>query len=172
LGPYVGVFLLTQAGCNQATIGAVLTVSGLIGITLHTPIGALIDATHFKRGLIIAGTGALAMCALAIAWAPTLPIIGPAEFSLWAIVQARSLSSASVGRFPRLQYPLSRATSQGLWQKRASNAALPPGPFRVVLAQYGPLRSGLRKPRRGFLARLQAMGAAEMRRTRQPNNST
>jgi MFS family permease len=75
LGPYVGVFLLTQAGWNQATIGAVLTVSGLIGITLHTPIGALIDATHFKRGLIIAGTGALAMCALAIAWAPTMPVV-------------------------------------------------------------------------------------------------
>ena len=55
-GPYVGVFLLTQADWNQATIGAVLTVSGLIGITLHTPIGALIDATHFKRGLIIGGT--------------------------------------------------------------------------------------------------------------------
>src|SRR4029434_1626492 len=75
LGAYVGVFLLTQAGWNQATIGAVLTVSGLIGITLHTPIGALIDATHFKRGLIIAGTGALAMCALAIVWAPTLPAV-------------------------------------------------------------------------------------------------
>jgi hypothetical protein len=34
--------------------GAVLTGSGLIGITLHAPIGALIDATHFKRALIIA----------------------------------------------------------------------------------------------------------------------
>ena len=37
LGAYVGVFLLTQAHWNQATIGAVLTVSGLIGITLHAP---------------------------------------------------------------------------------------------------------------------------------------
>src|SRR4029434_3749966 len=68
-------FLLTQAGWNPATIGAVLTVSGLIGITFHTPIGALIDATPFKRGLIISGTGDLAMCALAIAWAPTLPVV-------------------------------------------------------------------------------------------------
>ncbi len=82
LGPYVGVFLLTQAGWNQATIGAALTVSGLIGITLHTPIGALIDATHFKRGLIIAGTGALAMCALAIAWAPTLPVVLGADIMM------------------------------------------------------------------------------------------
>jgi MFS family permease len=79
LGPYVGVFLLTQAHWNQATIGAALTVSGLIGITLHTPIGALIDATHFKRGLIIGGTFALAASALAIAWAPTLPVVLTAD---------------------------------------------------------------------------------------------
>ena len=74
LGAYVGVFLLTQAHWNQATIGAVLTLSGLIGITLHTPIGALIDATNYKRGLIIGGTCALAASALAIAWAPTFPV--------------------------------------------------------------------------------------------------
>jgi MFS family permease len=79
LGPYVGVFLLTQAYWNQATIGAALTVSGLIGITLHTPIGALIDATHFKRGLIVGGTFALAASALGIAWAPTLPVVLTAD---------------------------------------------------------------------------------------------
>ena len=82
LGPYLGVFLLTQANWNQATIGAVLTVSGLIGITLHTPIGALIDATHFKRGLIIVGTCALAVSALAIAWSPTFPVVLTADILL------------------------------------------------------------------------------------------
>jgi hypothetical protein len=56
LGPYVQVFLLTEAHWDQATIGAVLTVSGLTGIALHTPIGALIDATRFKRGLLVAGS--------------------------------------------------------------------------------------------------------------------
>jgi hypothetical protein len=80
---------------------------------------------------------------------------------------ARSLSSASIGRFPRPQYPLSKATSQGPQQKLAANAALPPRLFRDVLAQYGPLRSGLRKPpvKRGFLATSQAMGAAEEEET-------
>ena len=82
LGPYVGVFLLTQANWDQATIGAVLTVSGLIGITLHTPIGALIDATHYKRGLIIVGTCALAVSALAIAWSPTFPVVVTADILL------------------------------------------------------------------------------------------
>ena len=82
LGPYVGVFLLTQANWDQATIGAVLTVSGLIGITLHMPIGALIDATRHKRGLIIIGTCALAVSALAIAWSPTFPVVVTADILL------------------------------------------------------------------------------------------
>jgi hypothetical protein len=70
------IFFITDR-CNQAPIACitVLTNSGFIGITLHTPIGALIDTTHFKRGrLIIGGTCALAISAVAISWAPTLPI--------------------------------------------------------------------------------------------------
>jgi MFS family permease len=82
LGAYVGVFLLTQANWDQATIGAALTVSGLVGITLHTPIGAFIDATHFKRALIIAGAFALAASALAIAWVPIFPVVLTADIMM------------------------------------------------------------------------------------------
>lgn len=79
LGPYVGVFLLTQAHWDQAMIGGVLTVSGILGITLHTPVGALIDATRFKRGLIIAGVVLLAACAVGIALVPTVPVVLAAD---------------------------------------------------------------------------------------------
>jgi MFS family permease len=82
-----GVFLLTQAHWNQATIGGLLTMSGLIGITAHTPIGALIDATHHKRGLIIVGSCALAVSALAIGWSPTMPVVLTADI-LMAIAGA------------------------------------------------------------------------------------
>jgi hypothetical protein len=47
-------------------IGGVLTISGLTGISLHTPVGALIDATRRKRELIIAGVVLLALSAVAI----------------------------------------------------------------------------------------------------------
>src|ERR1700693_5400886 len=43
LGAYVNVYLLTDAHWSQATIGAVLTVSGLTGIMLHPSVGAWID---------------------------------------------------------------------------------------------------------------------------------
>jgi len=79
LGPYVSVFLLTEASWDQATIGAVLTVSGLVGITMHTPMGLVIDATHSKRALLISGVAALSGCALAIAWKPTVPVVLAAD---------------------------------------------------------------------------------------------
>jgi MFS family permease len=82
LGPHVSVFLLTEGQWDQATIGAVLTVSGIVGITLHTPLGALIDATHHKRGLLIAGVVILSGCALAIANAPTIPVVLAADIAM------------------------------------------------------------------------------------------
>src|SRR5262245_16721000 len=75
LGPYVSVYLLTEAGWDPASIGTVLTLSGLTGITLHVPVGALIDATRAKRGLLIAGVVALSACALAIAFWPTFWVV-------------------------------------------------------------------------------------------------
>ena len=99
LGPYVGVFLLTQANWDQATIGAVLTVSGLIGITLHTPVGALIDATRRKRGLIVAGVAALSASAMAIAHAPTLPVVLAADVAMAVLgaVFAPTVAAITVG---------------------------------------------------------------------------
>jgi MFS family permease len=82
LGPYVSVFLLTEAGWDQATIGLVLTISGLIGISMHAPIGALIDATRAKRGLIVVGVVALSACAIAIAWRPIVPIVFAADLTM------------------------------------------------------------------------------------------
>ena len=107
LGAYVGVFLLTQAHWNQATIGAVLTVSGLIGITLHAPIGALIDATNFKRGLIIGGTCALAVSALAIAWAPTLPVVLTADIlmAVAGAIFAPTVAAITLGMTPQQALP-------------------------------------------------------------------
>ena len=82
LGPYVSVFLLTEAGWDQATIGLVLTISGLIGISMHAPIGALIDATQAKRSLIVVGVVALSACAIAIAWRPIVPIVFAADVAM------------------------------------------------------------------------------------------
>jgi MFS family permease len=56
-GPYVAVHL-AESGWEPASIGAVLTVTGLIGLTTQIPAGELIDAIGSKRALV--GTAAVA----------------------------------------------------------------------------------------------------------------
>jgi MFS family permease len=107
LGPYVNVFLLTEAGWDQATIGAVLTITGLIGIALHAPVGALIDATRSKRALIIGGIWALAACAVAIASAPVLPVIVAADIAMAVLgaVFAPTVAAITLGLVGREALP-------------------------------------------------------------------
>jgi MFS family permease len=103
LGPYVGVFLITQAQWDQATLGAVLTLSGLVGITLHAPVGALIDSTRHKRGLLVAGVVTLSAAALAIAYAPTLPVVLAADIAMAVLgaVFAPTVAAITVGLVAR-----------------------------------------------------------------------
>jgi MFS family permease len=66
LGPYLNVFLITERHWSQSSVGLVTMVAGLVGLALQTPIGALIDSTHAKRGLIIAALVVLALGAVTI----------------------------------------------------------------------------------------------------------
>ena len=40
LGPYLNVFLVTQQGWSQSSVGVMTTISGLIGLAAQTPAGA------------------------------------------------------------------------------------------------------------------------------------
>jgi hypothetical protein len=82
LGAYVIVYLVTGAHWSPATMGAVLTVSGLAGILLHPSVGALIDAIRAKRALLIAGTIVLSLCGLVVVRAPILPVVFGADLSM------------------------------------------------------------------------------------------
>ncbi|MGY3498003.1 MFS transporter [Bradyrhizobium sp. USDA 4502] len=79
LGPYLGIFLLTEQHWNQATIGIVATTAGIVGLVVHGPIGAFIDATRWKRGVVVAGLGVLTASALAVATAPNFPTVLTAQ---------------------------------------------------------------------------------------------
>ena len=81
-GAYVIVYLVTRAHWSQATVGAVLTVSGLTGIMLHPSVGALIDNIRAKRALLIVATLVLSVCGLAVVWEPTLPVVLAADIAM------------------------------------------------------------------------------------------
>ena len=106
LGAFVSVFLLTEAHWTAAEIGIVLTVSGLIGIAVHTPLGALIDATRGKRALLVVSVALLAICAIAIERAPTGPVVFCADVVMAVLggVFAPTVAALTLGLVAELDF--------------------------------------------------------------------
>jgi MFS family permease len=78
-GPYLGVFLVTQQQWNQAAVGFIATIGGLVGLAVHPPWGALIDAARCKRALLVTGLTVLALGAVAVAWWPSFTVVMTAQ---------------------------------------------------------------------------------------------
>jgi MFS family permease len=74
LGPFLNVFLVTQQGWSQSSVGLMTTLSGLLGLAAQTPAGAAIDATRAKRGTVVVALAVLAVAAVVIF---ALPTFGP-----------------------------------------------------------------------------------------------
>lgn len=70
-GPFINVFLVTGRHWTQTEVGIVTTGSALVGIALQTPIGAAIDVTRAKRGVIVATMAAMSVAAIVIVVRPT-----------------------------------------------------------------------------------------------------
>jgi predicted MFS family arabinose efflux permease len=78
LGPFLGVFL-QQRNWSPAEIGLAMTIGGYAGMAATTPLGALVDATRAKRGLMVASALAIIAASLAIFLVPTFPVVAAAQ---------------------------------------------------------------------------------------------
>jgi len=85
IGPYLNVFLVTQQHWSQSEVGLVTTLGGLLGLAVQTPVGAAIDETHAKRGIIVLALAVLAIAAAVIFVWPTFWPVAVSN-SLMAIV--------------------------------------------------------------------------------------
>lgn len=81
LGCYLNVFLVTRQQWSQSQVGLVTTISGLIGLSVQTPIGPVIDGTRAKRGIVVMALVVLAIGATAIFAMP----------NFWPVAIANSL---------------------------------------------------------------------------------
>ena len=105
LGPYLNVFLVTQQHWSQSQVGAMTTVAGLLGLAVQTPIGAAIDVTLAKRGVIILAVTVLGIGASVIfAW----PTFGPVSIAtvVMAVVGdvfGPAVSALTLGLYTRQQ---------------------------------------------------------------------
>src|SRR6202011_6266238 len=79
LGPFLNVFLVTQQGWSQSSVGLMTTISGLLGLAAQTPAGAAIDATRAKRGAIVVALAVLGAAAVVIFAMPTFGPVFPAN---------------------------------------------------------------------------------------------
>jgi hypothetical protein len=118
LGAFVSVFLVTSAGWTSAEVGAVLTVSGLLGIALHTPVGAMIDATHAKCGLLIGAVVLLAACAIAIERHPSGPVVFSADVIMAVLggVFAPAVAALTLGLVSEKAFP-DRLARNAAWDR-------------------------------------------------------
>lgn len=73
LGPFLGVYL-QERGWGPQDIGLVMTVGGLAGMIATTPLGALVDATRYKRALMIVASIAIIAATLTMLYVPNLSV--------------------------------------------------------------------------------------------------
>jgi MFS family permease len=104
LGPYLGVFLLTQYQWDQASIGLVSMIGGLTGLAAKAPIGAAIDATRHNRALLLAALVGLSVAASVIALAPIWPVVVVAQIAtaIAGAVFAPAVAALTLGLFDRM----------------------------------------------------------------------
>ena len=78
LGPFLGVFL-QERHWTPAEIGLVMTVGGIAGMTVTTPLGALVDGTTRKRAIIGTAAAATTMAMIAILLRPDFFVVTAAQ---------------------------------------------------------------------------------------------
>jgi MFS family permease len=88
LGPYLAIYLLTIQHWNEAAIGVAMTIGGIAGLLAQTPAGALVDGTHFKRGILVGAAVVVTVGSLAL---PFLP-----GFGAVAIMNALTAAAGSL----------------------------------------------------------------------------
>jgi MFS family permease len=86
IGPFLGVYLQAQ-GWHTDAIGTVMTLGGIAGMLATSPAGALVDATRYKRGVIVAA-GVMTTLAALVLWV---------AHSYWMVAASQILTAVTGG---------------------------------------------------------------------------
>jgi predicted MFS family arabinose efflux permease len=98
LGPFLGVFLIGH-GWAADEIGYVMTLGGLAGMLATTPLGALVDATQFKRTIIAAAAGLIILGTLALLISTDFWVVAGSQIgtSVFAAIIAPAIAGLTLG---------------------------------------------------------------------------
>ena len=90
LGPYLAIYLLVVQHWNEASIGLVMTIMGVATVAAQTPAGACIDASRFKRGLVVIAALVIAVGCITITIAPLF----------WVVASCKAVMGLAAAGFP------------------------------------------------------------------------
>ncbi|HIE5096442.1 TPA: MFS transporter [Stenotrophomonas maltophilia] len=99
LGPYLAIYLLAVHHWEPASIGAVMTVSAVVGLLTQTPAGALMDRIDAKRAALALATVLLTATCLLLPWMHSFaPVaLSQALSAVAATVIAPAIAAISLG---------------------------------------------------------------------------
>jgi len=112
LGPFLVVYLTSYHGWTQREIGVMGAITGIAGVILQTPAGALIDRTTARRGVVVGAisvviAGSLVMWLTAAFWPVVVAnglvavvgdVFAPAVTALTLGLTARRALTRRIGR--------------------------------------------------------------------------
>lgn len=115
VGPYLGIYLLATHHWEPASIGAVMSVSGIAGVVAQTPAGLLVDATTRKRLLIIVAAALIAIACLMMVFTPKFSMVVTAQIliGIAATIFPPTIAAISLGivGYPNLDRRMGRNES-------------------------------------------------------------
>ena len=89
LGPFLGVFLQARHW-SPAEIGVAMTIGGISGMAVTTPLGALVDVTRAKRAIVVAAAIVITAASIAMLLRPDFLVVAVGQI-------ATGIAGAAVG---------------------------------------------------------------------------
>ncbi|TXM70774.1 MFS transporter [Methylobacterium sp. WL12] len=122
--PYLNVYLYVHRGWDDASVGLVSTVAGIVGIVAQTPIGTAIDAVRDKRVILLGALVALSLATLLIALFPNFWPVLVASCVLAAVggMLSPAIATLTLGLFPAGK--LARRFGRNAALERTGNVAI------------------------------------------------
>ncbi|KAA0097499.1 MFS transporter [Mycolicibacterium sp. P1-18] len=112
LGPYLAIYLLAvrgpEHGWNEATVGSVITIAGIVGLLSQTPAGILIDRVKNKRAIIVVAALAVTVSSVVLPFVSGFALIAISQSvaSLAAAIFAPAIAAVTLGLMgPRMFAP-------------------------------------------------------------------
>ena len=122
--PYLNVYLYVHRGWDDASVGLVSTVSGIVGIVAQTPIGTAIDAVRDKRMILLGALVALSLATLLVALFPNFWPVLAASCVLAAVggMLSPAIATLTLGLFPANR--IARRFGRNAALERTGNVAI------------------------------------------------